>query len=174
MTSLPTSTLSVRHEIPQDIDDIRELNQLAFGGEDEANLVDRLRDDGDIIASLTALAAGRLVGHALFSRLPIERDGESLAAAALAPMCVHPEHQDQGIGSMLVMRGITILRKRDIAAIIVVGAPAYYERFGFRAELAAPIESPYQGDNFMALEITKGCLAAGGHARYPAAFDALD
>lgn len=173
MTSLPTSTLSVRREIPQDIDDIRELNRLAFGRDDEADLVDRLREDGDVLASLTALEAGRVVGHVLFSRLPIERMGVEIEAAALAPIAVHPEHQGRGIGSMLIMRGTTILRKRDVAAIVVVGDPGFYERFGFRADLAAELQAPYQGDSLLAVELTEGALSGGGKVRYPAAFDAL-
>lgn len=173
MDSLPTSTLSIRKETPPDIPDIRELNRRAFGRDDEAALVDRLRDDGDVLLSLAALEMGRVVGHVLFSRLPIERAGATAAAAALAPIAVEPDHQGRGIGSMLIMRGLTMLRRMDIEAVVVVGDPGYYERFGFRPELAASLESPYAGDASMALELVDGALAGGGKVCYGAAFSAL-
>jgi putative acetyltransferase len=172
--SLPTNTMSIRSEVELDFPRIREVNSRAFGRDDEADLVDRLRADGDVIKSLVALQMGKVVGHILFSKLPIERGDRIIAAAALAPMAVDPDHQGQGIGSLLVMRGIDSMRRRDIAAIVVVGEPGYYERFGFRAALAAAIEAPYSGESFMALELEEGVLAAGGRARYPAAFAGLD
>ena len=58
-----------------DIAAIREVNRLAFGREDEARLVDALRDGGNVRASLVAEVDGRVVGHILFSDLPIVMPG---------------------------------------------------------------------------------------------------
>ncbi|MGO4777776.1 GNAT family N-acetyltransferase, partial [Lysobacter sp. 2RAB21] len=46
---------------------IRAITQAAFGGDDEANLVDRLREDGLVRLSLVAVEDGQVVGHALFT-----------------------------------------------------------------------------------------------------------
>lgn len=173
MAPLPTSTLSIRNEIELDVPHIREVHRQAFGRDDEADLVDRLRADGSVIASLAALDSGRVIGHILFSRLPIEGDRETLEAAALGPMAVTPDFQRNGIGALLVMRGLESLRRKEIAAVVVVGYPDYYQRFGFRADLAAHIEAPYSGEAFLALELEEGALSGGGRARYPAAFASL-
>ena len=166
----------IRDETPNDLDAIREVNRRAFGGEAEARLVDRLRDDGLVVASLVAIEGERIAGHILFSDLPIKTEYGVIPAAALAPVAVVPERQRAGIGSALVQRGLETCRERGRTAVVVLGHPTYYPRFGFSAGLARTIHSPYSGagEAFMALELTPGALASGGVARYPAAFDMVD
>ncbi len=165
------TTMEIRDETPADLDAIREVHRLAFGGEREVGLVDRLRADGLVVASLVAVEAGAVVGHVLFSPLPITTDHGVVAAAALAPLAVVPARQRQGIGSALVRRGLEVCCERGRAAVIVLGHPAYYPRFGFSAELARAVRAPYSGEAFMALELTPGALTSGpGTARYPDAF----
>ncbi|MCP4783297.1 MAG: hypothetical protein GY903_00330 [Fuerstiella sp.] len=55
--------MTIRAEADEDRQEVRALNQSAFGGNDEANLVDQLRDGGFAVASLVALAKGQIVGH---------------------------------------------------------------------------------------------------------------
>ena len=99
----------IREETLADYDAIRDVNHLAFERESEARLVDQLRTDGDVVASVVAVKGHQVVGHIMFSKLPIEMDAEVLRGAALAPMAVRPELQHQGIGSALVKRGIEAL-----------------------------------------------------------------
>jgi putative acetyltransferase len=163
-------TFEVREEITGDEAGIREVNRLAFGGDEEVRLVDRLRADGEVIVSLVAVDGGEVVGHALFTRLPVEGAGEVVQAAALAPVAVRPGRQRQGIGSALIMRGLELCHDRGCAAVIVLGHPEYYPRFGFTAELARHLSAPFSGPAFMALELSPGSLSGGGTVRYPAAF----
>jgi putative acetyltransferase len=151
---------TIRAESPEDIPAIREVNRLAFGQEDEGALVDALRNGGYGIASLVAEDGGRIVGHIFFSRLVIEADGRTIEAAALAPMAVLPECQRQGIGSALVRAGLKSCRAAGIVAVVVLGHPDYYPRFGFSAEAARGLISPFPeaGDAFMALELVPGAL----------------
>jgi putative acetyltransferase len=161
----------IREEIGADKEAIREVNDLAFGGPDEARLIERLRSDVLVIASLVAIEAERVVGHILFSELPVEADGAAIHAAALAPMAVRPERQRQGIGSSLVRRGLEICRARGIELVIVLGHPAYYPRFGFSARKAERLRAPFSGDAFMALELVPGVLdGLTATVRYPPAF----
>ncbi len=162
--------VSIRAETPADRAAVAEVNRLAFSGEDEVGIVNRLRADELVIASLVAEEAGRIVGHILFSELPIETETESVRAAALAPMAVVPERQKQGIGAALVAAGLTACRAAGVEAVIVLGHPEYYPRFGFSAELARTLRAPFSGPAFMAMELTPGTLAAGGTVCYPAAF----
>lgn len=163
--------LSIREETPQDYEAIREVNRLAFHQEEEGQIVDRLRADGLVIASLVAVEDGGVVGHILFSELPIETDRGVLRAASLAPMAVRPERQRRGIGSALVLRGLEVCRERGYSIVVVVGHPNYYPRFGFSAERARNLRSPFAGEAFMALELTPGALEdVVGTVRYPEAF----
>jgi putative acetyltransferase len=164
----------IRDESAADREAIREVNRRAFGGEAEARLVDRLRDDETVVASLVAVDSGIVVGHVLFSELPIETPGGVVPAAALAPLAVVPERQRQGIGSALVWRGLEACRARGRAAVVVLGHPGYYPRFGFAADLARSLRAPYAGEAFMALELVPGSLAGGGTVRYPDAFSLVD
>jgi putative acetyltransferase len=165
----------VREEIPEDYEAIRNLNLLAFGGNEEADLVDRLRSTGIVVVSLVAVDNGEIVGHILFSDLPIETNQGVIDAVSLAPMSVNPKWQCQGIGSALVRKGLAFCRERGKSIVVVLGRPQYYPRFGFSAELAKNLHSPFSGDAWMALELTKGALDnVKGTVRYPEAFGVLD
>jgi putative acetyltransferase len=163
----------VRPEHPGDLAQINRVNALAFGQPDEAELVDRLRADGDALLSLVAVGEdGAVEGHILFSPLDLLLDdGAVLAAAALAPVAVLPDRQRRGIGGELVKAGIAACAARGLAAIVVVGHPAYYPRFGFAADLARGLRAPFSGEAFMALELVPGMLRGRtGAVRYAGAF----
>lgn len=165
---------TIRAEQPEDKELVADVHRRAFGRIAEARLVNQLRADQEVIASLVAVINGQIVGHALFSRLPIETAAGEIAAAALGPIAVLPEWQRHGIGSALVRQGIEACRDRGCAAMVVLGHPTYYPRFGFSAALAARLHAPYSGEAFMALELLPGALAGGGVVRYPAAFQMSD
>ena len=61
--------LTIRLEAPGDYSAIRDVVTAAFGRAVEADLVDRLRAEGDSVISLVAVESGRIVGHVLFSRM---------------------------------------------------------------------------------------------------------
>src|SRR6185369_17097983 len=103
----PTSSATraeVRLARADDFAAIRTVERAAFGGDDEVQLVDRLRDGGDLLYELVAtVEKGVVVGHIAFSHLPVWLDeGGVVRAAALAPLAVLPQHQRTGIGSALV------------------------------------------------------------------------
>jgi putative acetyltransferase len=163
--------ITIREETLEDRPAIREVNDLAFGTPEEAELVDRLRSDGLVLASLVACDGGEVVGHILFSVLPIGTAGRTIRGAALAPMAVRPGRQRQGLGSALVRQGLEACRALGVEAVVVLGHPAYYPRFGFSAGMARHLEAPFSGPAFMALELTPGVLdGVSGRVRYPPAF----
>jgi putative acetyltransferase len=121
--------IEVREERPGDVAAVRELNKLAFGQDQEANIVDALRSHGVASVSLVATLNGRVVGHIMYSPLSV---GGETKGAALGPMAVLPEHQRQGIGSKLVEAGNRRLEEAGCPFIVVVGHAHFYPRFGFR------------------------------------------
>ncbi len=161
----------IGEETPDDIEAIAALNRAAFGGGEEVEIIDRLCRDGLVALSLVDRDAGAIVGHVLFSELEVTVDGNAVRAVALAPMAVMPTRQREGIGSRLVRHGLDVLKDRGCEAVIVLGHPDYYPRFGFSAARAAKLAAPFSGPAFMALELKPGALAgASGTVRYPRAF----
>lgn len=74
---------------------------------------------------------------------------------------------------MLVEHGIDACRRAQYPAVILVGHPEYYPRFGFSHTLVAGIENQFAADEaFMGLELVRGSLSGvQGRVVYPEAFD---
>jgi putative acetyltransferase len=167
----PLPAIAIRAEGPGDEAAVFALNDFAFDGPEESRIIAGLRDAKLIALSLVAEEKGQILGHILFSWLPVTVDDRDVTAVALAPMAVHPHRQGQGIGSRLVREGLARLAGNGATAVIVVGHPGFYPRFGFSAEKARKLEAPFSGAAFMALELEPGALdGESGKVAYPAAF----
>jgi putative acetyltransferase len=163
--------LTVRGETAEDRDAIYEIHRQAFGREEEPRLVDALREGDYCRLSLVAEEDGRVVGHVLFSDLPIVTRTGMVPALALAPLAVLPSQQRQGIGSCLVREGLRICAAAGHRVVVVLGHSNYYPRFGFSAQQAERLKAPFSGPSFMALELVPGALAdVRGEVRYPPPF----
>jgi putative acetyltransferase len=168
---MQTEDVVVRRESADDISAVRAVNEAAFGRTEEADLVDRLRNEGAVLASFVAEQNGRVVGHILFSRTLIETADESVPSVALAPMAVSPSHQRRGIGTRLVRFGVQWLVTRGERSVLVLGHPHFYQQFGFSTDRARMLATPFPPDAFMALELVAGALdGLRGTVRYPAGF----
>ena len=152
---------------------IREIHEAAFGQDNEATIVDKLRAHCDNYTSFVAVDQGTVVGHILFT--PVTIDGTSLAGMGLAPMAVHPSHQKQGIGSQLVRHGLDHLQRTGCPFVIVLGHPDYYPRFGFVPALRYQLKSQWEAvpdEAFMVVVFDETVLPkSGGSVRYRAEFD---
>lgn len=160
---------SIRRERSGDAAGIRAINLSAFEGLSEADIVDRLRAAHAPQLSLVAAQGSELVGHILFSEVTVG-EGRAARGMGLAPMAVVPGHQNRGIGSAMVRRGLDILRAEGCPFVLVLGHPGYYPRFGFVPASRYGIETEYPGvpdEAFMALELAPGGLeGVSGVARY--------
>lgn len=165
--------LIIRPETSADREAVREVVRLAFGQVEEADLVDALCAQGYMRLSMIVELDGQIGGHILFSELSIVGESGTVAALSLAPMAVHPEFQNRGIGSALIRKALEACRELGHRIVIVLGYAHYYARFGFRSELTANLESPFAGDSFMALELVPEALKeVRGRVVYPPPFGA--
>lgn len=164
---LPAAVDHIRAETPVDSQAIDHVVRAAFGQDDEMRLVQALRDGGHNLLSLVAEKNGEIIGQLLFTRLPIEGDKQTWNAVALAPLAVLPQFQRQGVGTALMKAGLQRLRELGETIVIVLGHKHYYPRFGFVAELAKPLQGPFSGVSWMALELTPGALqGVRGRVKY--------
>jgi putative acetyltransferase len=151
-------TAIFRPETAAEFPAIRRVVQDAFGQPVEAELIEDLRNEGYVRLAMVAEIDGQIVGHVLYSDLPIVMADGVVPAIALAPMAVAPAWQRQGIGSQLIRHSLDACRAAGHRIVVVLGHPEYYPRFGFSPSLAEPLESPYAGPAFMALELVPGAL----------------
>ena len=163
----------IRVEQPEDVEEIRQINRKAFGAEAEANLVDALRISGIPCISLVAEEGNSLIGHILFSPVTLDGDTAGVALTGLAPMAVLPDWQNKGVGSMLVEEGLRFCRQAGYAAVVVLGHPEFYPRFGFVPSEYFGITCEYDvpAEAFMMLELHDGALeGCSGIIRFHRAF----
>ncbi len=152
--------ISIRRETPEDIETIHDINERAFGGKEEADIVDALRDRNKVTLSLVAVLEESAVGHILFSPVTVEPASSSLQAVALGPMAVLPEFQRKGIGSRLVHAGLEECRTLGHEIVVLVGHADYYPRFGFVPARPRGIECEFEAPDeaWMILELREGAL----------------
>lgn len=128
--------MRISAETPADIDAIFALTQEAFrdhphSQQTEGYIINALRAAGALTLSLVAHEDGRALGHIAFSPVAIS-DGSS-DWYGLGPVAVLPAMQGRGIGAALIQAGLDQLKARGAAGCVVMGDPAYYQRFGFEA-----------------------------------------
>jgi putative acetyltransferase len=160
--------MEIRAERAGDQPAVHKLTEGAFGQPDEARLIGMLRADGDAAFSLVAEADGVLLGHVLFS--PMAAPARVLG---LAPLSVASQSRKQGIGELLVRKGLELARDEGWQAVFVLGDPGYYTRFGFTAQAADGFSNPFEGPHFMALELHQNTLSTPFAVSYAPAFAKL-
>lgn len=167
--------MRIRVEKEQDREAVRAVNEAAFESPAEADLADALREGACPVVSLVAEDEGAIVGHVMFSPVRL-RGRPDLRLTGLAPIAVIPERQREGIGSALVRAGLEACGKLGFGAVVVLGHPGYYPRFGFvpatRFQIVCEYDVPEGA--FMIAELKPGYLhRAAGTVQYHAAFNRL-
>lgn len=165
--------MRIRAEEEPDRSAVRAVNESAFDTRAEADLVENLHAQAVPVISLVAEEAGSVVGHILFSPVDLP-DHPDLKVMGLGPVAVVPERQRQGIGSALVRAGLDRCRRSGVGAVVLVGHPEYYPRFGFAPGAGFGIRCEYDvpDEAFMALELQPGYLKdASGIVKHHEAFD---
>jgi putative acetyltransferase len=172
--------VSIRLEAPGDEPGVRHVELSAFPGPEEADIVDRIRREAPAgWHSLVAVdAAGVIVGHLLLSPCPVTDDNGSQIAEVLAigPVAVLPEVQFRGVGSRLMSAAVGLAIARAAPAIVLLGHPTYYSRFGFVPARGLGLEPPapaWPDAVWMARRLPAWTDEVCGTVHYPEAFEPL-
>jgi putative acetyltransferase len=136
----------------------------------EVGVFEALWEAGDAIPELsfTALVDGAVVGHVTASEATVAGD----RVVAVGPIGVLPDHQGTGTGSALMDALLTAADAAEVPMIVLLGAPQYYGRFGFRParELGVMSPEPAWGDAFQARPLTAYTESVAGRFHYASGF----
>lgn len=160
-----TGSATLRAETPEDHSAIRGLLVAAFDRYGEAELVEALRKESDLVFGGVAAVNGVIVGYAALSRM-----NAPFPALGLGPVAVAAAYRGKGIASALLHWSLARAQEDQWRGIFVLGDGAFYGRFGFRPELAAGFGTPYAGPHFMALALNGALPAKEGPVDYAPAF----
>lgn len=176
--------MRIRQAHPDDLHPILDLVRNAFETDAEACLVENIMADASVYAPEYSLVAvddeGAVIGHVMLSWASVGGCASCCPGAApcdipllaLAPLTVAPAHQRTGVGTALAEAVIDRARTAGEDAILVLGDPEYYHRFGFRQApdtVRPPAEVPPEA--WMLLELKEGALSsADGVVRFADAF----
>jgi predicted N-acetyltransferase YhbS len=170
--------ISIRPEETADIDDIYELNRLVFGQDNEARLVDHIRQGPNFIPqlSLVAYSDEQLIGYILFSKITVANGDFKHESLGVTSMVVHPEHQKRGMGAKLLTTGLQIATELGYTDVFVFGHEFYFPKFGFLPAARWNIKPPFDvpAEVFMALElIPNALLNVSGIVEFPIEFSVI-
>jgi putative acetyltransferase len=167
--------INIRPSTEQDYTKIAEIHTLAFSQENEAKLVNEIRQSNRYIPELSLVAEINdfIVGHILLSYIDLVGE-QTRQVLGLAPVAIHPQFQRQGIGSALVQAGLDKADAMGEELVIVLGHPHFYSKFGFKSSVTYGIESPFPvpEDVFM-VKFLKNDQHYKGKVVYPPAFNSV-
>jgi putative acetyltransferase len=154
--------MNIHQETEKDYPAVRKVNESSFETTEEADLVDNIRKNPNYIPELSLVAEenDEVIGHILFTSIDIVDSEVDYKILALAPMAVLPKHQQKGIGSALIKAGFEKAQELGYKAVIVLGHPDYYPRFGFIPAEQFDIHPPVDEwkEAFFAKELESGSL----------------
>ncbi|KAB1187619.1 MULTISPECIES: GNAT family N-acetyltransferase [Haloferax] len=165
----------ITQESAADTDTVAAVHAAAFPTEDEAVLVDALRETDAFEPSLSLVARDgdddEVVGHVLCTRITVE-DDPSIRALTLAPVAVLPDEQGRGIGSSLVEAALDAASEAEFDLVFLHGAPEFYSQFGFHPAGIRGFENPFETPPEVFMVATIGDdPETGGALSYPEPFD---
>ena len=145
----------LREETPDDWWEVEALYDLCFAPGREALSSYRLRDEVPKVAALCLVArdASGVIGGAI-RYWPVRISGHR--ALLLGPVAVHPTHQGEGVGALLIAQSLNKAQDIGWDRFMLVGDPPYYSRFGFSHLPGVVMPPPTNPDRVLGLELSDG------------------
>lgn len=142
-------------ETPADWWEVEALYDLCFAPGRTALSSYRLREDVDPVADLCLTARDRegILAGAI-RHWPIRAAGAP--ALLLGPVAVHPTHQGEGLGGMLIHAALHRARDLGWKRVLLVGDAPYYARFGFARLPDIHMPAPTNPDRVLGLDLVPG------------------
>lgn len=148
------------HERPEDAAKIEPLLEVCFGPSRFEKTAYKIRENLSPLPelSLVAIEGDTLLATIRFWPVVI---GSSFSAILLGPIAVSPDKQGEGIGIALIEESLKLAREFGHKAVILVGDPDYYKRFGFSSayDKGLDLPGPVDAHRFLALELVKNSLS---------------
>ncbi|GAO40724.1 putative acetyltransferase [Sphingomonas changbaiensis NBRC 104936] len=163
---------------------VETLLDAAFGADRRGRTAYRLREGAVAIPELSFAAweDERLVGTLQSWPVALGTASGTESLVMVGPVAVEPDVQSTGIGKALMAALIEAADRTGASALMMIGDPEYYERFGFTAEPAAGwrIDGPYEQRRLLAR--VRGQVASegqllprhSGERRNPPVFEAAE
>ena len=151
--------IQIRHERLADIDAREALLDAAFGESRHRKSSERLREDRLPAEGLSFIASEgkRVIGTARLWNVAV---GNGSSALLLGPVAVAQDCRSRGLGGAMVRRAIQAARKLGYGAIVLVGDPEYYNRFGFSGQKTGALwmPGPFERHRLLGRELKTGAL----------------
>jgi len=158
----------IRTETPEEFTMIYDLVKVAFqtakvtNGK-EQDFVNQLRSSDNYISQLALVAEenGKLIGHIMLTRTYIVKPGKKHETLLLAPISVVLAYRNKRVGSKLIEQSFILAKEMGYTSVLLVGDPAYYHRFGFKAAVNFGIKHTHDipDEYVMACELVPGALS---------------
>lgn len=172
--------ITFREEGSRDSEQIEKVIKEAFKAipvrsGSEYEMVKKLRKESTFNPKYArvAISENKIIGYVIFSKVHIINGPLKTPILNLAVISITPSKQRQGIGEDLIRNALSIARKEGEEAIIVLGHPTYYPRFGFKPASTWGIKLPFEApdESFFALELVPDSLeGVSGVVEYTPAF----
>lgn len=145
------------------------LLDAAFGPDRRARTVYRVREGLEWLPDLSYAARGGAGLIATLQSWPVRLvadEGRSIPLVLVGPVAVAPSAQGQGLGTDLMARLLGDAEARGAPALMMVGDPEYYARFGFSAEATGGwrLPGPFEARRLLArggVPAVKGEIVSG-------------
>ncbi|MHA6263678.1 GNAT family N-acetyltransferase [Arenibacterium sp. CAU 1754] len=150
--------IELKPETKNDWWEVEALFDLCFAPGREALSSYRLRDGVPPVEGLSLVArdeTGILAGAIRF--WPVRVGGAE--ALLLGPVAVHPTHQGEGLGAVLIRDGLAAARAAGWARVMLVGDAPYYSRFGFEKLDDVEMPPPTNPDRVLGQDLVPGSWA---------------
>jgi putative acetyltransferase len=158
----------IRQARSSDHTEISVLLVSAFDQTNEARLIEELRACGAVATELVAMTEDGICGHICLSRLLAPQGW-----LTVAPVAVRDADRNKGIGGELIRYALDDARQKRAKAVVVVGDPEYYNRFGFVFDGPARLTTPYPSQYTGLYPIDPATARAQVALAYPKPFETV-